>query len=146
MMLLLLLPLSLLTGKTWATDYTYIYQVVDLSGGLATKAQVKQAGGSTPSIPTVIKNGLVPNDNYSYYTADQLTISGNTYTLMDGAVALTTLPATDNTTIYVKYTYDNATSAIDLSGNKVYYIKDTKSGDATSVHYLTFNYKYGSGD
>ena len=146
MMLLLLLPLSLLTGKTWAADYTYIYQVVDLSGGLATKAQVKQAGGSAPSIPTVIKNRLVGDGNYSYYTEDQFTISGNTYTLKDGAVALTTLPATDNTTIYVKYTYDNTTSAIDLSGNKIYYIKDTNQKDATKVHYLTFNYKYGSGD
>lgn len=143
--LLLLFMLCSMGSTVWGANYTYIYQVIDLSGGLATKAQVTQEGGSAPSIPEIIKSSLVPIGNYSYYTSANFDVSGSTYTLKDGATPLETLP-NNNTTIYVKYTYDNTTSSIDLSGNTIYYIKDTNPSNASQVHYLTFNKKYGSGD
>lgn len=135
LMLLLLFAGGMMTGA-WAADYTYTYQVVDLTGGFATQAQVTAAEGGAPAIPDIIKTDLVTA--FHYYTADQFDVDGSTYTLKNTATELTNLPAA-NTTIYVKYEYDNSTSPLDLTGMKVYYIKDTDPNDANNCHYLSFD-------
>lgn len=127
-------------SKVKATDFTYTYQVIDLSGGLATKAQVTAAGGATPSIPGVIRTNLVTG--YHYWATESVTVSGGTYIVNGGASELANLPEGD-ATIYVTYDYNNSTSTIDLSGTKVYYVKDGDPTDEQNCHYLSL--QYGSG-
>ena len=134
--LLLLLAGGAVNGA-WAADHTYTYQVVDLSGGLATKAQVTAAGGTVPSIPDVIRTNLVTR--YHYWATGSVTVVGNTYTVNGGASELGTLPEAD-ATVYVTYDYDNSTSPIDLSGTKVYYVKDGDPADEQNCHYLSLQY------
>ena len=134
--LLLLLAGGAVNGA-WAADHTYTYQVVDLSGGLATKAQVTAAGGTVPSIPDVIRTNLVTR--YHYWATGSVTVVGNTYTVNGGASELGTLPEAD-ATIYVTYDYNNASSPIDLSGTKVYYVKDGDPADEQNCHYLSLQY------
>lgn len=121
-------------------DNTYTYQVIDLSHGLATKAQVTATAGTTPALPEVIRTNLV--SGYHYWAADDITIDGSSYTVRGGATALTSLPE-GNATIYVTYDYNNASSSVDLSGAKVYYVKDGDPTDEQNCHYLSL--QYGSG-
>ena len=137
---LLLMPLLLLVGGlmngVWADNYTY--QVVDLSNKLATKAQVSATAGSTPEIPDVIKNRLVTT--YHYWPSSAFTDSNSDGIFEKvGNAELATLPAGD-ATVYVTYDYDNSTSLIDLSGTKVYYVKDGDPADEQNCHYLSLQY------
>lgn len=141
--LLTLFLLSIVTNKVWAADYQYTYMVINQSKEIATQAKATQAAGVTPEIPTVIQNQLVTN--YHYWSATAVTQSGTTFTVNDGASELASLPS-DNATIYVTYDYDPESSAIDLSGNTIYYIKDTSPLYSTNLHYLTFDKAYGSAD
>ena len=118
-------------------DNTYTYQVIDLSHGLATKAQVTAAAGTTPSLPADIRTDLV--SGYHYWAAANITVDGTSYTVNGGATELSTLPEGD-ATIYVTYYYNNATSPIDLSGTKVYYVKDGDPSDEQNCHYLSLQY------
>lgn len=143
--ILILLLLGCLFSKALAADYHYY--VINLSGEIATQARATQPEGSEPTIPDVIKSYLIDDNagSYSYYTVDQFDISGTTYKLKASPTVLSVLPS-ENTNIYVKYTYDNSKSAIDLSGNTIYYIKDQDKNDPTKVHYMTFNKKWTSAD
>lgn len=136
-MLLLLLVMGSVLNTAWAASYTYTYQVIDLSNGLATKAQVTAAGGTPPSIPDVIKTNLVTG--YHYWATGSVTVSGGTYTVNGGASELANLPEGD-ATIYVTYDYNNASSLIDLTGTKVYYVKDGNPEDVQDCHYLSLQY------
>lgn len=144
---LLLLLLSCLFSKALAADRQYTYYVINLSGEIATQAKATQAEGSAPEIPDVIKSKLINGTagEYRYYNVDQFNVANNIYTLKASPTVLSVLPS-ENTNIYVKYTYDNSKSAIDLSGNTFYYFKDEKPGDPTKVHYMTYNKKYQSAD
>ena len=142
-LLLLFLMSSSLTNVSWGADFTYTYQVLDLSHGLATKAQVTASEGTAPVLPDVIKNKLVTT--YHYWVSGDVTVNGSTYTVNGGASELFALPSGD-ATIYVTYDYDNSTSAVDLSGTTTYYIKDTKPGESESVHFLFYNTQYTSAD
>ena len=153
-LLLLLIMLGGMMNMAWAANYQYTYMVINLSGEIATQAKATQEEGGTPVIPDVIKSYLLHDigesavgkaGTYSYYTLDQFDVVDNIYTLKESPTELTTLPSA-NTTIYVKYTYDNASSSIDLSGNTIYYIKDQDKNDPTKVHYMTFNKKWTSAD
>lgn len=145
---LLLLLLCAMSSTAWGANYQYTYIVINLSGEIATQAKATQEEGKMPVIPDVIKSSLLDNGTagiYSYYTFEQFNVASNIYTLKESPTALATLPSA-NTTIYVKYTYDNALSSIDLSGNTIYYIKDQDKNDPTKVHYMTFNKKWTSAD
>ena len=137
---MLLLLIATAGSEALAATYTYTYQVVDLSGGFATKAQVTAEEGTSPTLPLAIQTNLVTG--YHYYTSDQFNISGSTYTLKVGATEVDELPAS-NTTIYVTYDYDNSTSSLDLSGSTIYYIEDSSGG---SAHYLCYINGWNSAD
>lgn len=143
--IVLLLLLGSVINVALGAEYQYTYMVISLDHEIATQAKATQTAGTTPAIPDVIKNRLVSNDKYHYWAAGDVTQSGNTYTVTGGASELTELP-TSTATIYVTYDYDNASSPIDLSGNTIYYIKDSNPDNASQVHYLTFNQRYGSAD
>lgn len=146
--ILILLLLSSMANTAWGASYQYTYYVVNLSGEIATQAKATQEAGTTPVIPDVIKSSLLADGTagtYSYYTLDQFDVASNIYTLHESPTALAALPSAA-TNIYVKYTYNNASSSIDLSGNTIYYIKDQDKNDPTKVHYMTFNKKWTSAD
>ncbi len=144
--LLFLVTVSMVS-EVWAASYQYTYYVVNLSGEIATQARITQEAGTAPAIPTVIKTNLVAEGNYHYWAASDVTQSGTTYTVKDGANELTELPSNNSTTtIYVTYVYDKESSPIDLSGETIYYIKDQDKNDPTKVHYMTFNKKWTSAD
>lgn len=145
--LLFLVTVSMVS-EVWAASYQYTYYVVNRSGEIATQARATQAEGSAPAIPNVIKSSLLADGTagtYSYYTVDQFDVASNIYTLHESPTALAALPSAA-TDIYVKYTYNNALSPIDLSGETIYYIKDQDKEDPTKVHYMTFNTKWTSAD
>ena len=137
--LLLLLVMGSVLNTAWAASYTYTYQVIDLSNGLATKAQVTAEGGTAPSIPEVIKSGLVTTYHYWPSSAYADSNSDGIYEKDGGASELASLPAGD-ATIYVTYDYNNASSSIDLTGTKVYYVKDGDPADEQNCHYLSLQY------
>lgn len=146
--ILILLLLSSMANTAWGASYQYTYYVVNLSGEIATQAKATQEAGTTPVIPDVIKSSLLADGTagtYSYYTLDQFDVASNIYTLHESPTSLAALPSAA-TNIYVKYTYNNASSSIDLSGNTIYYIKDQDKNDPTKVHYMTFNKKWTSAD
>ena len=143
MLLLLLLLCGGAGSAAWAASYQYTYIVINFDHEISTQAKDTQAEGGTPVIPTVIKTNLV--STYHYWAVGDVTQSGTTYTVNGGASELASLPSS-NATIYVTYDYDNASSPIDLSGETIYYIKDTNPNNTSQVHYLTYNKKYGSAD
>ncbi len=146
--ILILLLLSSMANTSLAASYQYTYIVVNLSGEIATQAKATQEEGSAPVIPDVIKSSLLADGTagtYSYYTLDQFDVASNIYTLHESPTALAALPSAA-TNIYVKYTYNNASSSIDLSGETIYYVKDQDKNDPTKVHYMTFNKKWTSAD
>lgn len=146
--ILILLLLSSMANTAWGASYQYTYYVVNLSGEIATQAKATQEAGTTPVIPDVIKSSLLADGTagtYSYYTLDQFDVASNIYTLHESPTSLAALPSAA-TNIYVKYTYNNASSSIDLSGETIYYVKDQDKNDPTKVHYMTFNKKWGSAD
>ncbi len=124
------------------TDRTYTYKVIAKDGTIATTAQVTSADGVSPEIPEVISTSLLSLSDYHYYAAADVTESAGIYTVNGGATEMTALP-TSNAVVYVTYDYNNATSPIDLSGSKVYYIKDTDPETPANCSYL--GYDSGSG-
>lgn len=148
MLLTLLMLVGGIANMANAASYQYTYYVVNLSGEIATQARATQEEGSAPVIPDVIKSSLLADGTagtYSYYTLDQFDVASNIYTLHESHTALAALPSAA-TDIYVKYTYDNSKSAIDLSGETIYYIKDTNPSNSSELHYLTYDKAYGSAD
>ncbi len=143
MLLLLLLLCGGAGSVAWAASYQYTYIVINFDHEISTQAKETQAEGGTPVIPTVIKTNLV--STYHYWAVGDVTQSGTTYTVKGGASELASLPSS-NATIYMTYDYDNASSPIDLSGETIYYIKDTNPNNTSQVHYLTYNKKYQSAD
>ena len=115
---------------TRLTSLGVTYIVVDNSGELSVSAITTQTGGSTPSIPDVIKSPLATR--FTYYSDRACT------------VPMSTIPH-DNSIVYVRYSL-KAKAVIDLTGqteynialdNKDTYIYDRNSGNTVYYEAIT---------
>lgn len=154
--LLTLLLLCGVANQAWAHTVTYhvltlpftTYQddgVTPFFSDIRTEAiRAFVTEGSTVGLPDQFKSPLATD--YTYYAKKDITKSGSaqaiyknhgtkyyTYTINDGATPLTPGSSiSEDCDIYVTYSYDNATSPIDLNGGMTYNIS---MGDG----FLAFN-------
>ena len=94
------------------------YHLIDKQGREQIIANVYADFDPLSSMPQVMKSANAKN--YKFYTQDAFDISGEVYTLKEGATAIKMIND-GMTDIYVKYDYDE-TSAIDLATSKDYNI------------------------
>ena len=144
--LLTLLLLGSVGNKAWAYNVTYhvltlpftTYQddgTTPYFSDIRTEAiRVFVTNGSTIALPDQFKSPLATD--YTYYASGDVTKSGTaqaiyknhgtkyyTYTIKGGATPLTPGSSiSEDCEIYVTYSYDNATSPIDLNGGMAYNI------------------------
>ena len=144
--LLTLLLLGSVTNEAWAYNITYHVLTLPFTtyqddgttpnvSDIRTEAiRVYVTNGSTVELPDQFKSPLATD--YTYYASADITKSGTaqtiyqnnvtkyyTYTINGGATPLTPGSSiSENCDIYVTYSYNNATSPIDLSGGKSYNI------------------------
>ena len=122
------------------------YAVINLSNRQSIRHTVQQEAGELPRLPKEIKSALVSYDDFTYWHRAKVTRGGEggeagydptldnnyakgstsghdgspTYDLSAATEYTDLLPYSANETIYVTYTFDNATSPIDLSGTSKY--------------------------
>ncbi len=154
-LLMMFLLLAGAANQAWAYNVTYHVLTLPFTtyendgetpyfSDIRTEAIRVFVNGSTVALPDQFKSPLATG--YTYYASDDVTKSGSaqtiyknhgtkyfTYTINGGATPLTPGSSiSEDCEIYVTYSYDNATSPIDLNGGMTYNIS---MGDG----FLAFN-------
>ena len=123
------------------------YYVINLNDFVVTHNTETQYGGDPLKLPTIIKSPLVEQSggHFSYYHEAGTTVASNKKvssigTLYNDNFTLGYENGTLN--VYVKYTYNNANSSIDLSGkskfhiiNGNYYLRNTVPSDRNDLQW-----------